>query len=123
MREEFFIDYVDWEYCLRARRLGVPTAICGAAVLEHARGERSGKKILGLTVRPPGYSLFRYRYIYANRARLVREYFFRSLPFLCFEVVATCRDTLLLFFEPQPIRKLVVAVASWFGGFFSCGKR
>jgi rhamnosyltransferase len=124
MRTGFFIDYVDWEYCLRAKRqYGIQTIICGNAVLEHARGERRGKKILGFTIRPPGYSLFRYRYMYRNRAVLFREYLFRAPAFIAFELIACGRDTLLLFFEPQPFIKFVTAISSWFRGFFARGPK
>ncbi len=118
MREEFFIDYVDWEFCLRAKRqAGIQTMICGDAVLEHARGERKGKKIMGFTLHPPGYSLFRYQHMFRNRARLFREYFFRAPGFIAFEIIACGRDTVLLFFEQQPFAKFYRALLSWFQGF------
>ena len=118
MREDFFIDYVDWEYCLRAReRFGVPTVVCGAAVLDHARGERAPRRFLGLTVHPPGYSALRYGYIFRNRARLFRSYFFKNRAFIAFEFVATVRDFVLLVCEKQPLKLLWLALRSWFSGF------
>lgn len=119
MREDFFIDYVDWEYCLRAReKFGVPTMVCGAAVLEHARGERKPRRVLGVTLHPPGYSAMRYGYIFRNRARLLREYFVKSRAFVAFEMVATLRDFLLLAAEQRPFALMWLALRSWFGGFF-----
>lgn len=124
MREDFFIDYVDWEYCLRARKsFGVETVICGGAILEHARGERTGKRLLGCTMRPPGYSLFRYRHIYRNRAMLFREYFFRTPAFIAFELIAVLRDTLLIFAEKDAFKKLFTALLSWFGGFLGIRRK
>lgn len=118
MQDTLFIDYVDWEYCLRARnKYGIQTVICGAAVLEHARGERKARRFLGLTIHPPGYSLFRYRYMFRNRALLLRRYFFKAPAFIAFELVATCRDLLLLFSEERPLQKFFAAVAAWFRGF------
>lgn len=117
MREDFFIDYVDWEYCLRAReKFGVPTVVCGAAVLEHARGERKPRRVLGVTLYPPGYSAMRYGYIFRNRARLIREYFMKSRAFVAFEMVATLRDFLLLVAEKQPFGLMWLALRSWFSG-------
>ncbi len=119
MREELFIDYVDWEYCLRAKRQrGFQTYIAGDAVLEHARGTRTGKKLLGFTLYPPGYSAFRYGYIFRNRARMLREYFFKNRAFVFFEVVSFVRDVLLILAEPRPFRLLAIAVKAWFGGMF-----
>lgn len=117
MREDFFIDYVDWEYCLRAReKFGVPTVVCGAAVLDHARGERVGRRVLGITVHPPGYSAMRYEHIFRNRACLLRAYFFKSRGFSSFELVATVRDLILLLFEQRPFALLWLALRSWFSG-------
>lgn len=119
MREEYFIDYVDWEYCLRARhRFGVETVVAGAAILDHARGERTGKKVGPLTVYPPGYSAFRYGHIFRNRATLLREYLFKDRAFGAFEFVSLMRDFLLLAAEPRPASLCWLALKSWFGGLF-----
>lgn len=119
MREDFFIDYVDWEYCLRAReKFGVPTVVCGAAVLDHARGERVGRRLLGITVHPPGYSAMRYEHIFRNRARLFRSYFFKNRAFIAFECVATARNFVLLVFEKHALKLLLLALRSWFSGIF-----
>ncbi|MHC1479297.1 glycosyltransferase family 2 protein [Frateuria aurantia] len=40
MRDDFFIDYVDIEWCHRARAHGHPSYVCAAARLEHQLGER-----------------------------------------------------------------------------------
>ena len=119
MREDLFIDYVDWEFCLRARaKGGFQTYITGDAVLEHARGLRTGKKVFGFVVHPPGYSAFRYGYIFRNRARMLREYFFKNRAFVFFEAVSFVRDVLLIFAEPRPFWLLAVAAKAWFGGIF-----
>ena len=117
MREGLFIDYVDWEFCLRAKQVaGFQTYITGDAVLEHARGLRTGRKVFGFVVHPPGYSAFRYGYIFRNRARMLREYFFKNRAFVFFEVVSFVRDVLLILAEPRPFRLLAIAGRAWFGG-------
>lgn len=117
MRDELFIDYVDWEFCLRAwHNKGIETVVAGKAVLEHARGERKGKKFGPFTVFPPGYSAFRYRQIFLNRARLLRTYFFRDRAFVAFEVVALLRDFGLILFEQYGWSSLWMALKSWFSG-------
>lgn len=117
MREDFFIDYVDWEYCLRAReKFGVPTVVCGTAVLEHARGVRKPRRVLGVTLHPPGYSVMRYGYIFRNRARLLREYFLKNRAFVAFEMVATLRDFFLLLAEKCPFGLVWLALRSWVTG-------
>jgi len=117
MREDLFIDYVDWEFCLRARHEHhIDTVVTGDAILEHARGERSGQRFIGIRFFPPGYSEFRYAHIFRNRARLLRAYFFRDRAFVAFEMVAMMRDLLLLLMEHKPWRLIIVALKSWFSG-------
>ncbi|AFM14713.1 glycosyltransferase family 2 protein [Turneriella parva] len=119
MREDFFIDYVDWEFCLRAKEQGgFQTYITGDAVLEHARGVRTGRRVFRFVVYPPGYSVFRYGFIFRNRARMLREYCFKNRAFVFFEFASLARDVLLLFAEPRPWRLLVIAGRAWFRGLF-----
>ncbi len=114
MRENYFIDYVDWEYCLRARhRFGIETVVAGAAVLDHARGERREKKVGPLTVYPPGYSAFRYSHIFRNRGLLLREYLFKDLSFVAFECVSLVRDFALLTAEAKPFSLIWMALRQW----------
>jgi rhamnosyltransferase len=43
MDEDFFIDFVDFEWCFRCRRLGVPVKVAPRAVMYHSIGERSAR--------------------------------------------------------------------------------
>jgi len=119
LREDLFIDYVDWEFCLRAKQsAGFLTYITGDAVLEHARGVRTGRKVFGFVVFPPGYSDFRYGYIFRNRARMLKEYLFKNRAFVFFELLSFVRDVLLVFAEPRPFRLFATVVRAWFKGIF-----
>lgn len=44
MDEDLFIDYVDYEWCLRCRSKGVPILVVPAAVMQHAIGEMVVKR-------------------------------------------------------------------------------
>jgi rhamnosyltransferase len=117
MRSKMFIDYVDWEYCLRAWHTSqVPTVISGTAILHHARGVRVPRRVMGISVNPPGYTDFRYAHIFFNRAWLLRRYIFRNPAFASFELIALARDFLLLIVEPRPLRKLRIAISNWLRG-------
>jgi rhamnosyltransferase len=41
MDEDFFIDFVDFEWCLRCRKHGVPVSVVPGAMMQHSIGERS----------------------------------------------------------------------------------
>lgn len=119
MRADFFIDYVDWEYCLRAYHVfNIPTVISPNAILEHARGVRKPRKFLWFVIHPPGYSEMRYGHIFTNRSRLLRQYWRRDRAFVGFEAVTMVRDLLLIPFENGGWRKLVLALRSWLYGLF-----
>lgn len=119
MCEELFIDYVDWEFCLRAwHGKGIEIVVAGNAVLEHARGKRTGKKFGPFMVFPPGYSAFRYQQIFLNRARLLRTYFFRDRAFVAFEILSLARDFALVLLERHGWSLLYLAIKSWFIGLF-----
>lgn len=75
MREDFFIDYLDVEYCFRLRRAGWRIAVAGAAVLDHALGRQSPHRVLGRTVWSSNHAPFRCHAMARNRARLWRGWF------------------------------------------------
>lgn len=48
-RADFFMDFVDYEHCLRMRRHGFSIAIVGDSILEHAVGEPAKFDVFGRT--------------------------------------------------------------------------
>jgi len=74
-REDFFIDGVDHEYCLRARANGFRVLISVAPRLVHAMGNRRTERPLpGFAVDTVNYTPFRWYFIVKNRLTLVTEY-------------------------------------------------
>lgn len=110
MKENMFIDYVDWEYCLRARQLGVEIAVSGDAVLEHERGKREGKKIGPFTFYPLGYSPFRYQKIFQNRLLVLKRYGWREPAYLFFELLSFMHEFFLLFIGKNKLKNILSAV-------------
>lgn len=72
-REDFFIDGVDYEYCLRARRAGCVILQCNEAKLIHNPGITKTKNILG----------YKYQYGYMSPTRLY--YQVRNLSYIAKE--------------------------------------
>lgn len=76
-REDFFIDNVDIEYCLRARRRGYKNILVVEPLLKHAIGNRKAHHIPGLSrlkIYTPHYAPLRWYFIIRNRLILVGEY-------------------------------------------------
>lgn len=70
MRDEYFIDYVDTEWCLRAESLGLKNYISAKAVMRHAIGDN----VINLRfINIPVHSSFRRYYIIRNCLYMSKE--------------------------------------------------
>lgn len=74
-REDYFIDHVDNEYCLKIRLKGKKILRISDTVIHHELGETRQKKILGLIKYSYSFhSAWRYYYIARNNLCFIREY-------------------------------------------------
>ncbi|MGH8602776.1 MAG: glycosyltransferase family 2 protein, partial [Gammaproteobacteria bacterium] len=80
-REDYFIDQVDHEFCLRMRAHGYRVVITRRTVMEHSVGEPSGPYIPLLGVMPSHSPLRKY-YITRNTLITVADYW-RTEPEWC----------------------------------------
>lgn len=78
-REDFFVDYVDLDFCLRLRRAGVRIVRDRALELPHSIGDVRSHRFLGRTVRIGHYAAWRHYWIARNGSILIRENL-RPLP-------------------------------------------
>lgn len=74
-RDEMFIDLVDTEYCLRARRTGYRIVVACDANLIHRIGEKRKVSILGMGIVATHHAPLRRYYLFRNTVTLMREYF------------------------------------------------
>lgn len=73
-REDFFVDLVDVEYCLRVRQYGYTVALTTDAYMVHAAGAPEAHQFLGRTVWTMNHSPRRAYDICRNHAVLLRSY-------------------------------------------------
>jgi rhamnosyltransferase len=73
-REDYFIDCVDTEFCLRARARGLDVIVATEPALDHSIGTPSRKRALGRWMLPTNHSPFRRYYMTRNRLSLWRRY-------------------------------------------------
>lgn len=118
-REEFFIDYVDLEYCLRARYRGYEIIKINSVILKHKLG--NSKKHLKFILVTNHSPLRRY-YITRNRFITLWEYKF-VFPFYCLnEFRLVLMDVFkILIFEKQKSNKLKSTILGIFH--FVIGKK
>jgi rhamnosyltransferase len=80
-----FLDLVDTDYCLRARRAGHDIAASAAAGLQHHRGEKRVVRLLGRDFHPAHTPPFRLRCLTRNRLLLFRRHRLRPFAWVLYE--------------------------------------
>lgn len=75
-REDFFIDSIDHEFCLRARKKGFKILQYNASILRHGLGHITQHRILGKVFHATNHSALRRYYMTRNSLFVFREYFF-----------------------------------------------
>lgn len=106
-REELFIDYVDTEHCLRARRAGHPVVLSCNARLLHNLGAPTFHRFLWKTrVVTSNHSPLRRYYITRNRLLVMKEYILREPLWTARELRALVKETVkMLLFEGDRRKK------------------
>lgn len=77
--EDFFIDFVDHEYCLRLAKSGFRIVESHQALLQHALGASTKHSFLGLSIITTNHNAIRRYYKYRNMTTVLKKYFFNSL--------------------------------------------
>jgi len=72
--EKLFIDYVDYEYCLRLGKFRYQVWVLPEAHLYHSLGELDSHKFLGITFNPTNHSPERRYYMARNRLYVMSTY-------------------------------------------------
>lgn len=106
-REDFFIDYVDTEFCLRLQDHGWKLAGICTAALRHQLGERTVTRFGPIAIYPTHHSPLRWYTIGRNRIQLLKTYAVRFPHWLAYELVASIFITLrMLLTEKERIAKM-----------------
>ena len=108
-RDEFFIDYIDSEYCLRAKKNGYKIMVSAKALMYHNLGNKQEVKVLIHTFRPTFHKPFRRYYIARNQIAMLRSYALVHPHWAAFDIIASsynlCR---IIFLEDQKIQNILM---------------
>jgi rhamnosyltransferase len=116
-RDDFFIDYVDTEYCLRARANGFEIVLASQAVLYHRLGDQRMKHISKLTLRPTFHSPRRWYYMHRNRIRMAGMYFLRFPNWVIYDLFVGIYAFLkMLAYEDHKLQKIWAVFLGVFDG-------
>jgi rhamnosyltransferase len=110
-RDDFFIDYVDTEYCLRARRDGYLVTRACRITMHHTIGAPSTRRMIFRSVTPSNHSTMRRYFITRNRIRVWRMYWRREAAYVGVDVKAFWKELvkLVLFESDRPAKLHAVA--------------
>jgi rhamnosyltransferase len=114
-RDDFFIDQVDHEYCLRLRSYGYKVIISCKPLMIHPLGNQTRHKILWKRPvclnQPP---LRRY-YMTRNRFVLYKTYIFKEPSWVMGNLDAALKEAILIIlFEDQKIKKIMAMLIGIF---------
>jgi rhamnosyltransferase len=117
-REEFFIDYVDSDYCFRARALGLRVIKTRNPIMSHAIGAASQHGLLWLNKWTTNHSPDRRYYGARNDTVMLREY--GNYPFGSWALkslarrLRTCKRIAL--YEEMKTAKIIAVMQGWWDG-------
>lgn len=114
-REDYFIDYVDVEYCLRLRKNGYKILRVNNSFLIHNEANLSRTKLFGKTIYPPNHKPFRWYYKIRNYLFLKEEYQ-KDFPEYFIKESKNIRNNIIkvLLFEESKIQKFKMMLKGYF---------
>ena len=117
-REEFFIDYVDIEYCYRARALGFRVIKTQATLMSHAIGAITRHNLLWFKKWTYNHSPDRRYYIARNDTVLLREYGQYVLGLWALKSLSRCVRLCkrIVLYEQMKTRKMAAVAQGWWDG-------
>lgn len=111
-REEFFIDYVDWEYCARVRSSGYKIYRINTIIVNHQLGAKTYHKFLGKNVFTYNHNAFRKYYI--TRNTIVAYKLFPGEPKLAHPYLRTWKRMLFtVLFEEGKSKKIEAIIRGY----------
>jgi rhamnosyltransferase len=117
-RDDFFIDYVDIEYCYRARAKGYRVIKTRQALMSHAIGLPTQHRLLWVRYQATNHSPDRRYYIARNDTVLLRAYGSYSWGLWALKSFTrrfrTCKRIAL--YESTKTRKIIAVMQGWWDG-------
>ena len=114
-REDFFIDFVDTEYCLRARQAGFDILRTTRVLMRHAIGASTRHRILGMHKWTTNHSPDRRYYMTRNYTMLLRESGKYRLGLWAIKGgIASLKSVKrIVFYEQDKAAKLIAVFQGW----------
>lgn len=116
-RDDYFIDYVDTEYCLRAKTVGFIVLVSVKARLDQKLGEAREFTVFGRLIAPTFHNPLRRYYIQRNRIPTIRRFGLLFPHWLLFDLIVNAfHHVLILMFEDRKLEKFVASICGTWDG-------
>jgi rhamnosyltransferase len=110
MQDDYFIDFIDNEFCLRVYRSGFKIAVNFDITINHAIGQREVHKIIGVALKPNHHSPERRYYISRNGIRTAIAYVHEYPSYIALLAARLMHEHLsIILFEQKKCRKLLAS--------------
>lgn len=115
LKEDFFIYFIDTEFCLRARASGFDIIAVRDAKMKHHFGDSSTHKMLGKKIKTTNHSPKAREYMFRNRRKLWSKYFETDAGYVWFDIMRAQSEAIrVLLYEKQKVEKLQAMVKGLF---------
>jgi len=115
-REDYVVDHVDSDYCLRARSCGVTVAMTCTATMEHQIGRITKHRLFGVTLLASNHPALRRYYFARNAIRLTRAHGRRLPSVALVNLLTAWQVVVVVLFEADKFRKTLATLAGVIDG-------
>lgn len=112
MREEYFIDGIDIEYCLRLRRNGWRLLMAREACLSHKLGVKTKHKLAGATFVASNHSILRRYTIMRNRIDIWKRYGSQAPAYVIYDALVSAFEVVKILLFESGKRKKILAICA-----------
>ncbi len=115
--DDYFIDFIDNEYCLRAGSRNYFVAVNCKATINHSIGRRDVKKVFGVTFKPNHHSALRRYYIARNGFLTALKYYKRYPSYFILIVIRLMHEffSIVLFEKNKRIKIVAMMYGIYYG--------
>lgn len=119
-RDEFFIDHVDDDFCMKARHKGYKVILTVKEIMQHSLGASTMHRLFWKYSGTTNHSPLRRYYMTRNHFILVKEYFFKEPAWVFDTVFSRIKMTILMcLFEKNRTQKLKAILKGLYHGLFN----
>lgn len=124
MREEYFIDWLDIEYCLRIQKDRWRILVVNGAILDHRLGAKSRHAMLGTSFLVSNHAAWRRYTQYRNRMDVWKRYATAFPGYVAYDMLVSFYEMIkIMLFERQRWTKLAACLRGLWDGLLGRFKR